>query len=264
MIRKVICNPLFFFFYEGTFPIVPEVSFTVVVFAIPVKFFFGADLYYYANYRISLCLRDKEVRLALIPGVWLTVYAGASLPLFVVEAGITIEAKLLQTYLKPELFIRVDKWPLNSCIQLKMQMTPLSIRVYFWYRFRLCVEMSYERWFSLRISINWCAKKTFAEWTWSSSSIHKTLFDNCDSGIDQTRPGVGECNAKQVGNKKYFIQWSGFTEDTKIQSYIVTIGSIRGSGDDHYSIHGERQSLLVTDLEIMHGRSVYVGVYAIN
>lgn len=75
------------------------------------KFFFGADLYYYANFRISLCLRDREVRLALIPGAWLTIYAGASLPLIIVEAGITMEAKLLETYLIPELSVRVDRWP---------------------------------------------------------------------------------------------------------------------------------------------------------
>ncbi|CAB3984857.1 DNA double-strand break repair Rad50 ATPase, partial [Paramuricea clavata] len=250
--------------FTGSLPIVPKIGFTVPVFGIPVYFFFGADLYYYANYRISLCLRDREVRLALIPGVWLTVYAGASLPLIIVEAGITVEAKILQTYLIPELSVRVDKWPLNACIQLKMQMTPLSIRVYLWYRFRLCPDISYEPWFSISISWNWCAKKTFAEWTWSLRSIHKTVFDNCKRDIDNTRPGVGVCNAKQVGNKKYLIQWQGFTEDTKIETYIVTIGSIFGSGDDHYSIHEERQSLTVPNLEIMHGRSVYVGVYAIN
>ena len=234
------------------------------MFFIPVRFFFGADLYYSANYRISLCLRDREVRLALIPGVWLTVYAGASTPLLIVEAGVTVEAKLLETYLIPELTVRVDKWPLKACIELKMQMTPLSIRVYFWYRFRLCIEMSYSPWFNLRISINWCPKKTFAEWTWSLQAIHKILFTNCKPDIDTTRPGVGVCDAKQVGDKKYLIQWRGFTEDTKIQTYIVTIGSIVGSGDDHYSIHEERRSLIVPNLEIMHGRTVYAGVYAIN
>ncbi len=250
--------------YTGSLPIVPEVGFTIPVFGIPVYIFFGADLYYYANYRTSLCLRDRDVRLALIPGVWLTVYVGASVRLVVVEAGITVEARLLETYLIPELVVRVDKWPLRACIQLKMQMTPLSIRVYLWYRFRICVEISYKKWFSLRISWKWCPKKTLAEWTWSSSSIHKILFNNCDPDIDNTRPGVGVCTAKQVANKKYFIQWQGFTEDTKIETYIVTIGSIRGSGDDHYSIHGERQSLVVPNLEIMHGRSVYVGVHAFN
>ena len=237
--------------------------FTISVFFIPVKFFFGADLYYKANYRISLCLRDKEVRLALIPGVWLTVYAGASIPLIIVEAGVTIEAKLLETYLIPELSTRVDKWPLSACIQLKLQVTPLSIRVYFWYRFRFCPEIS-AGWLWISISLNWCPKNTFAEWSWSWASIEKTLFDNCDSGIDKTRPGVGECNAKQIGNKKYFVQWRGFTEDTKIQTYVVTIGSIPGSGDDYYSMQEERQSLVVPDLQIMHGRSVYVSVYAIN
>ena len=196
--------------------------------------------------------------------MWVTVYAGASLPLIIVEVGVTIEARLLQTYLIPQLSVRVDKWPLSACLQLKMEMTPLSIRVYLWYRFRLCVEISYKPLFSLSISVNWCAKNTFAEWTWSMRSVHATLLDNCDGNIDKTRPGAGTCNAKQVGNKKYFIQWQGFTEDTKIQTYIVTMGSIIGSGDDHYSIHGERQSLIVQNLEVMHGRAVYVTVYAIN
>ena len=234
------------------------------MFGIPVDFFFGADLYYSANYRISLCLRDREVRLALIPGVWLTVYAGASVSLFVVEAGVTVEAKLLQTYLIPELTVGVKKWPLKACIQLKMEMTPLTLRVYLWYRLRTCVEISYSRWFNLRISVDWCAEKTLAEWTWSMRAIHKVLFSNCEPDIDTTPPGVGVCDAKQVGDKKYLIQWRGFTENTKIQTYVVTIGSVVGSGDDHYSIHEERQSLIVPNLEIMHERSVYASVYAIN
>ena len=228
------------------------------------RLFFGADLYYDVNYRISLCLRDKEVRLALLPGAWLTVYAGASARILILEAGVTIEAQLLQTRLIPELSVRVDKWPLNACLQLKLQMTPLSIRVYLWFRFRLCVEVRLGGWFLVRISINWCPKITFAEWTWSARSVHKMLFDNCEADVDNTRPGVGQCNAKQVGNKKYLIQWQGFTEDTKVETYIVAIGSIPESGDDHYVVVGERYSLVVPNLEIMHGRSVYVTVYAIN
>ena len=221
-------------------------------------------MYYHANYRISLCLRDKEVRLGLIPGVWITVYAGASVPLIIVEAGITVEAKLLQTYLIPELTVRLEKWPLKACLQLKMQMTPLSVRIYMWYRFRLCPKISYSKWFSISISWNWCAKKTFAEWSWSTRANHKTLFNNCERDIDRTRPGVGSCEAKQVGDKRYFIRWHGFTEDTQIKEYIVTIGSIAESGDDYYSIQEERQSLVVPNLDIMHERPVYVTVYAIN
>ena len=221
-------------------------------------------MHYYANYRVTLCLRDKEVRLSLIPGVWLTVYLGASLPLLIVEAGVTLEARLLETYLIPEMSVRIDKWPLDACLELKLQLTPLSIRVYLWYRFRLCVEISYSKWFNIRISVNWCAKNTFAEWSWSMQSIHKTLFTNCQRNTDRTPPGVGTCDAKQVGNRKYFIQWRGFTEDTKIAIYIVTIGSILGSGDDFYSIQGDRQSLIVPNLEIMHGREIYAAVYAVN
>ena len=253
----------FSLFHSGSLPLVSK-SYVIFVFGIPVRFFFGTDLYFYANFRISLCLRDKEVRLALIPGVWLTVYAGASVPLIVVEAGVTVEAQLLQTYLIPELSVLIDKWPLKTCLRLKMQMTPLSIRIYLWYRFRLSLDISYKPLFSLRISIKWCAKNTFAEWSWSVRSIHRTLLDNCKGNIDKTRPGVGACDAKQVGDKKYLIQWQGFTEDTKIETYVVTMGSIPWTGDDHYSIHGERQSLVVPNLEIMHGRAVYVTVYAIN
>ena len=261
MLARLIQN---FIFYAGTHPIVPEIAHTIIVFGVPIRFFFKADLFYRANYRISLCLRDKEVRLALIPGVWLTVSAGASLPWKIVEAGITIEAKLLQTYLIPELSVRVEKWPLKACLQLKMEMTPLSIRVYLWYRVRICPEISYRKWFSISISLKWCAKKTFGEWTWSLRSIHRTLLDICDRNIDKTRPGVGVCDAKQVGDKKYYIQWHGFTEDTKIESYVVAIGSFAGSSDDHYSTHEDRQSLVISNLEIMHERSVYVTVYALN
>ena len=195
-------------------------------------------MHYYANFRISLCLRDKDVRMALIPGVWLTVYAGASLPLLIVEVGVTVEARLLETYFIPELAIRVDKLPLESCMQLKLEMTPLSIRVYLWYRFRLCIKIRYKPWFSLRISINWCGKNTFGEWTWSWRAIHLTMFDTCKRGIDYSRPGVGECRAKQVGNRKYLVHWQGFTEDTKIMTYIVMIGSKPESGDDHYASVG--------------------------
>ena len=221
-------------------------------------------MYYYANYKISLCLRDRDVRLALVPGVWLTVYAGASLPLLIVEVGVTVEARILATYLIPELAVRVDKWPLEACMQLRLQITPLSIRVYLWYRFRLCIEISYKPWFDLSIALNWCAKNTFGEWTWSLQAIHITLFDTCTREIDYSRPGVGECSAKQVGDKKYLVQWQGFTEDTKIMTYIVLIGSIPDSGDDHYALVGERQNLVVPNLEIMDERSVYVTVYAMN
>ena len=233
------------------------------MFGISVNFHFGANTNYYANYRVSLCLREKEVRLAIIPGAWVTVYAGVSVSLLIVEAGVTVEAKLLETYLIPEVAVRVDKWPLRACLEMKLQMTPLSIRVYLWYRLRLCIRIRVG-WFYFSISIRWCSKKTFAEWTWSSRSIHKTVLSTCERDTDNTPPGAGQCTAKQVGNKKYFVQWRSFTEDTKIQNYVVIIGSIRGSGDDHYSIHGERQSLLVSDLDIMHGRSVYAAVYAYN
>jgi hypothetical protein len=204
------------------------------------------------------------VRLAIIPGAWVTVYAGASLVVLIVEGGVRVDAKLLETYLIPELSVRVDKWPLRACLEMKLQMTPLSIRVYLWYRFRLCIRIRIKKWFKIRISIRWCPKKTLAEWSWSSRSIHKTLVDTCQRDKDTTPPGVGECTAKQVGNKKYFVQWHGFTEDKEIQNYVVIIGSILGSGDDYYSIHGERQSLLVSDLEIQHGRPVYAAVYAYN
>ncbi|XP_028399029.1 uncharacterized protein LOC114522522 [Dendronephthya gigantea] len=249
---------------RGSFPIFPDIALSIPVFGIGVSFFFGADTSYYANYRVTLCLPEKEVRLAIIPGAWVTVFAGARVSLLIIQVGVTVEARLLETYLIPELAVRVDKWPLRACLELKMQMTPLSIRVHLWLRFRLCLSIRVKSWFRIRISIRWCSKITLAEWSWSSKAIHNTLFSNCERDTDETPPKVGECTAKQVGNKKYVVQWHGFTEDTSIQSYVVKIGSLKGSGDDHYSIHGERQSLVIPDLDIMHGRSVYVAVYAYN
>ncbi|XP_028399178.1 uncharacterized protein LOC114522645 isoform X2 [Dendronephthya gigantea] len=248
---------------KGTLPLA-EVNYFIIVYGIPITLYFGAEASYNVNYRISLCLREKEIRFGIIPGVSLSVYAGAKVDLFLVAAGVTVEAKLLETYLIPEIAVRIDKWPLRACLELKMQMTPLTIRIYLWYQLRLRVEVRLKKWFRIRVELRWGRKKTFAEWSWSSPSIHKTLFSNCQRDVDKTPPGVGSCSAKQVGSKKYFVQWHGFTEDTNIQNYVVLIGSIRGSGDDYYLIHEKRQSLLVQDLRIMHGRSVYISVYARN
>ena len=71
------------------------------MFGIPVTLFAGAGGYYFFDYQGKLCPRDKVFKVGIIPGAWISVYAGASVSLFIVEAGITIEARLLETYLVP-------------------------------------------------------------------------------------------------------------------------------------------------------------------
>ena len=242
----------------------PEYSQIVPVFGIPVRLFAGAGGYYVVDYHGQVCMGDKAFRLGLIPGAWVSVYAGAALSLSIVEAGITIEARILETYLVPDLQIKIDKWPLKACIELKLRMTPLRIRIWLWYRYRICIRI--RCWlFGCSIRIRWCSRKTLAEWWWSARAIDRTLFTNCKEDVDGTPPiADGSCSARQVSDTKYFIQWHGFHEDTKINSYHVRIGSIQGSGDDFSAWIAPSLSLKVDDLPIMHGRDVYVSVMATN
>ena len=242
----------------------PEYSQVIVVFGIPVRLFAGAGGYYSVDYEGHVCMRDKVFRLGLIPGAWISVYAGASVPLLILEVGITIEARLLQTYFLPELRIMIDKWPLKACIELKLRSTPLRIRVWLWVRFRLCIRFKCKFLFICWPKIRWCAKFTFAEWSWSAKTIDRTLFTNCQQDVDKTPPITGVCTAKQTADKKYFIQWHGFHEETKISNYHVRIGSIQGSGDDYSAWVDTSLSVVANDLSIMHGRDVYVSILARN
>ncbi|KAK3735001.1 hypothetical protein QZH41_001674 [Actinostola sp. cb2023] len=241
----------------------PEWQQVIVVFGIPVKLFAGAGGYWFVDYHGKLCMRDKTFKVGLIPGAWIGVYAGASITIFIVEAGITIEAILLETYLLPELTVKIDKWPLKACIELKLRLTPLKIRVWLWYRFRLCIRIRCKC-FSCSIKIRWCSKKTFAEWWWSARQIERTLFSTCKEDVDTTPPIAGTCTAKQVGDKSYFVQWHGFKEDTRINHYWVKIGSIKGSGDDYGANVGTSLSAFVKNIPIMDGRDVYASVRATN
>ena len=239
-----------------------EVSTIIPVFGIPVRLFAGATGVYSVGYQVALCMKSKVFKLGLIPGAWITAYAGASLALFVVEAGVTIEARLLETYLIPELRVEIGTWPIQACIQLKQLMTPLSIKVYLWYRF---IEIEIDVWLvGIDISIRYGPKKTLKEWWWSARQIDRIIFTNCKKNVDTTPPVAGSCTARQAADKKYVIQWNGFTEDTKISAYHVRIGSIEGSGDDYSTWVDTSLSLTVTDLQIMHGRSVFVSVMATN
>ena len=71
------------------------------MFGIPVTLFAGAGGYYFVDFQGKLCARDKVFKLGIIPGAWIAVHVGASVSLWIVEAGITIEARLLETYLVP-------------------------------------------------------------------------------------------------------------------------------------------------------------------
>ena len=239
-----------------------ETSTIIPVFGIAVRLFAGASGHYSVGYQVEMCIKSKVFKLGLIPGAWINVYAGASLALFIVEAGVTVEARLLETYLVPELRVEVGTWPLQACIQLRQLMTPLSIRVYLWYRF-LTIEV--DVWlFGIDISIRWGPKKTFKEWWWSGKQIDRILFTNCRRNVDKTAPVTGSCNARQAADKKYFVEWHGFHEDTKISAYRVRIGSIEGSGDDYSTWVDTSLSHIVTGLRIMHGRNVFVSVMATN
>ena len=237
-------------------------SSVVLVFGIPVAYSIRATGHYRVDIQGELCLKNKMFRLGLIPGAWMSVYAEASVPLAIVEAGVTIEARLLETYLIPELSIRFNRWPLKVCFQLKLQMTPLSIRVYLWYRF-FYPKIKVWLW-GCRIQFIWGSKRTFKEIQFQGKAIERIVFTSCQDNEDTTPPVAGTCTARQVADTKYFVQWNGFKEDTRISAYLVRIGSIKGSDDYYSSQVGTSLSQVVTDLAILHGTSVFVSVMATN
>ena len=232
------------------------------VFGIYVKFVSGAAGHYTIDYQAKLCLQKNLFTSGLIPGAWISVYASASVPLYVIEAGVTIEARLLEIYLVPELRISFGSWPLKACIELRIRLTPLSIRVYLWYRF---MKISIDCWLiGCDIEFYWGSMNTFEEWSWSTKQIDRVLFTNCKEEKDSTPPETGTCVARQVADTKYFVEWHGFKEDSKIGAYQVRIGSIEGSGDDYSSWVGTSLSKVVTNLNVMDGREVFVSIMATN
>ncbi|KAL9987460.1 hypothetical protein ACROYT_G001773 [Oculina patagonica] len=239
-----------------------EYSTVIPVLGIPVRLFAGAGGHFSVGYHGQFCLKTKAFRLGVIPGAWISVYAGASVPLLIIEVGVTIEARLLETYLVPELLINIDRWPLKACIQLKIRMTPLSIRVYLWFK---VITIKIKVWFiGISIKISYSNEKIIWEWWWREKAIERNLFTTCKADKDRTPPEVGKCTAQQVADTKYFVQWNGFKEDKRIMAYQVRIGSIKGSGDDYSSWVGTSQSQVVKGLPIMHGRNVFVSVLATN
>ena len=245
--------------YEGFGPSF-EYSLEYPMIGILLEFFVKAGGHYRVDYQGEMCLKNKVFRVSLIPGAWISAHAGASVSAVMIKAGVTIKAKLLATFLVPELSITFDKWPLKVCIQLKLQMIPLSIRVYLWYQIRL----PYVRVWLVGIDADWRwgSESVFNEWRWSMNQIDRTLFTICDANVDRTPPEAGTCTARQVADTKYFVQWNGFKDDTKIGAYQVRIGSTKGSFDDYSSWVDTSLSQVVTNLRIMHGRDVFVSVMA--
>ena len=240
-----------------------EVSTTIYVFGIPVKLFAGADGHLRVNYYASMCLKDKKVKAGIIPGAWVSVYAGASISLFVVEVGVTIEARILETYVIPTLTASIDRWPLSACFELKLRMRPLTIRVYLWYRLRLCISI--RCWFlGCSIKIRWCKRKTFKEWTWAMQEIERTLFTTCQRDHDVTPPTIGQCKASQSGPKTYVITWDGFKEDKAINHYEVALGRIQGSKEFYSFKVNDSLSHQIYPMEIRHGTPVHASVCAVN
>ena len=234
----------------------------IMVGPVPVILTVVAAGHYSVGSQAELCLEKKIFSVGLIPGAWVSVTAEAYADIGILQGGVTLEARLLETYLVPELRVTFEKWPLKACMQLTLEMTPLSIRVYLWYRFRVPYARFWA--FGCDIGFRWGPKKIIWEWGWSAPQLYRTLFTNCKANEDTTPPVAGICVARQVADTKFFVQWNSFKEDTKIMAYHVQIGSIKGSGDDFSAYVGTSLSRVFTNLRIMHGRDVFVSVMAIN
>ena len=236
---------------------------SIPVYGVTVKFLLEASGHYSVGYKGQMCLKNKVFELGLTPGAWVTVSASASVSLYAVEAGVTVEAKLLETYLVPALRSEIGRRPIQVCIELKLLMTPLSMRVFLWYRYRKPYLKC--KWpFSCDAGFSWGKKNQFDEWSKRTKTIVGILFTDCTTNKDNTPPKEGSCTARQVADKKYLIQWHGFQEDTRIKSYNIRVGSIKGFHDYFSTWAGTSLSLVVNNLEIKHSRNVFVSVMATN
>lgn len=239
-----------------------RVEVTIIVLGVPISFFIGAGGHYSVELQAAMCVKSKVFKLGLIPGAWVNVYGGLSIPLLLVKVGVTVEARLLETYLIPTVSVDVSRLPPQACIKLKLVTTPLSIRVYIW---SSLLSIDVDVWlFGLKISFSWGRQRTIDEWGWSLQEIQGSVLNYCDRNVDLTRPKAGYCTARQVADKTYFIQWYGFHEDTSIKSYNVKIGSLPG-WDDYFSTWTDTSlSLVVKALSVKHDRNVFVSVMATN
>ena len=247
---------------KGHYPFF-HIEIHIPVFGIPVRLFAGASGMYIVDLKGAFCPQLRKLEVGLIPGAWVSCYAGAAISLFIVEVGVTIQARILETYFLPQLTLTAEKWPMDACAELKMRMTPLSIRVSLWVRFRLCINIEVW-WLGCKFEIRWCPPKTLWEWTWSMKAIEATLFRLCSEQKDKTPPIAGTCSAKQIAEKSYLVQWHGFKEDTEIYYYRVRIGSIPASGDDFSTFAGTALTTVAKGLDIMDERKVHVSVTAGN
>ena len=235
----------------------------IPVYGLVVKFSLEASGHCSIGFQAEMCLKNKAFKLGLIPGAWVTVSGDASVSAIIVKVGVTVEAKLLETTIVPALRSEIGKRPIETCIELRMSLTPFSIRVIFWHRIHI-IKRILTWLIGIKPLRSWRPQQDVVVWSWSTSKIERIVFSFCKPNADKTSPKIGFCTARQVADKKYLIQWHGFQEDTRIKSYNIRVGSFKGSDDYFSAWAGTSLSLVVNNLEILHNRNVFASVMATN
>lgn len=121
-------------FVQFNFRIFAYVTFIVVGFEA------GGDTR--ADLRGAVCFSEKNAKASLVPaaGAYIEVFAGIEIP-FLFRVGIAIEATVMETQFVPTAFLGLLKdGALRACMDLRLEMHPLAIRVYAFVRLWLCIK----------------------------------------------------------------------------------------------------------------------------
>jgi hypothetical protein len=114
----------------------------VVVVYVPITFFIEAGGVLAVSIGARLCVEDREVAFALIPTAAVVARAGASISLIFIEAGIGIEATILEITLVPLLSIQlVDGGAIRVCLSMTLYINPLKLAFYAFARLRVCFSI---------------------------------------------------------------------------------------------------------------------------
>ena len=83
---------------------------------------------YELGYRLTLCIGERSVSAALVPGAGIECEAGAALTIIIAEAGIKIRATIFATRLVPTIKLQLmAAGDIKTCLLFFIEMDPLTI-----------------------------------------------------------------------------------------------------------------------------------------
>ena len=142
---------------------------------------------------VTLCIFSLKGTVWIQPWAGAEGYLWAAVVLGPLQAGLRLVATILETSLPTFATTTFTKWPLDICHGSNMKCIPLQASLEIFLRIRLCIWGK-------------CWSKTLISavvWKWSTGSIDKELWRNCEKEMDPTRPNFGRPTFLPSTSKRY-------------------------------------------------------------